>query len=72
MAKLNHPHFSAKDFSAAERRALLKRGIRIVGSTAVPAFEGDRYFSGRAYMLDIEGKGCLRGYMEVCAIAAGA
>lgn len=64
-----HPHFSAQDFSAAERRALLRKGIAIVGSQAVPAFDGDRYFSGRAYMLDIEGKGCLRSYREVLALA---
>lgn len=72
MTKLTHIAPQAKDFSAAERRALLARGIRIVSTTAVPAFDGDLYFSGRAYMLDIGGCGCLRSYMEVCAIAAGA
>lgn len=66
---LTHTAPQAKDFSVIERRSLLAHGIRIVGATAIPAFDGDVYFSGRAYMLDIGGCSCLRSYAEVRAMA---
>lgn len=70
MAALTHTAPRARDFSAVTRRALLRKGIRIVGAQAVPAFDGDRYFSGVAYMLDINGCGCLRRFSEVLELAA--
>lgn len=69
MAKLTHTAPQACDFSASTRRALLSKGIAIVGTQAVPAFDGDRYFSGRAYMLAINGCGCLRSFREVLTLA---
>ena len=69
MTTFTHTAPQARDFSAATRRALLKARIRIVGATAAPAFEGDAYNTGTAYMLDIDGKGCLRTFREVLKLA---
>lgn len=66
-----HTAPQARDFSAATRKALAVRNIAIVGAQAVPAFEGDAYFSGTAYMLSIAGVGCLRSFYEVLALAEG-
>lgn len=60
-----------RDFSAKTRKALAARNIAIVGIQAVPAFEGDVYFTGTAYMLTINGVGCLRSFREVLTLAEG-
>lgn len=59
-----------KDFSKKTLRQLAAKGISVVSSQAVPAFEGDKYFSDVAYMLEYEGEGFLRTHVQVLAIAA--
>lgn len=44
-----------RDFDKKTILALLKKGVEVVGTQAVAAFEGDRYFSGRAYEIVIGG-----------------
>ena len=58
-----------RNFSTKTVKALAAKGIAIVGSQAVAAFEGDVYFSGVAYMLDDNGTGRLRTFTEVLALA---
>jgi hypothetical protein len=72
MTELTHTAPQARDFSAATRRALLARGIRIVGVQAVPADDSDRYFSATAYCLDDNGTHRLRRHAEVFALVAHA
>lgn len=62
--------FVMKDFSKKVLASLSKKGISIVGSVAVPAFEGDVYFSGVAYQLVWNEIGFIRTYSQVEAIAA--
>lgn len=59
-----------KDFSKKTLSQLSKKGISISGSQAVPAFEGDKYFSGVAYMLNYNGHGFLRTHSQVIVLAA--
>ena len=65
-------HFMARDFSAKVRRALLKRGIVIIGSQNLPG-DGDMpYANGiRGYQLSDNGTFRIRTYFEVEALAAG-
>lgn len=58
-----------RDFSKKTLRSLAKRGIEIVGSVAVPAFEGDSYFSGVAYQLVQNDCLFIRSFMDVLALA---
>jgi hypothetical protein len=60
---------SILDFSKKVRTALAKKGIEIVGSVAVPAFEGDVYFSGIAYQLVWNETSFLRDYEQVNILA---
>jgi hypothetical protein len=53
----------AKDFSKKTLSQLANKGISILGSTAIPAFEGDKYFSGVAYQLAYNGTGFIRNYI---------
>ena len=39
------------DFSRETCATLAKRGIRVTGSQASPAFDGDTTFSGRVYQI---------------------
>ena len=64
------PSSAARDFSAAVRKALAVRGITIVGAQAAPAFEGDVYFSGTAYVLNDNGTHRVRTFSQVLALAA--
>ena len=59
-----------RDFSRKTLRALAKKDIEIVGSVAVPAFEGDPYFSGVAYQL-VQDDECsfIRSFADVLALA---
>ena len=59
-----------RDFSAKTIRALRIKGIRVIGTQAVPDFEGDRYFSGVAYRLDDNGAHRVRSHAEVLRLAA--
>jgi hypothetical protein len=60
------------DFGASTLRALQRRGIRIIGTTAIPADAHDRYFSATGYELDDNGTHRIRTYLEVLALADGA
>ncbi len=62
----------ARDFSAVTRRALLKRGVIILGITNVPAAGGEMPFANgtRGYELDLRGTFCIRSHAEVLALAA--
>jgi len=44
-----------KDFNKSTLSALAKKGVQVVSAQAVPAFEGDVYFSGVAYTLVANG-----------------
>lgn len=59
-------------FNASTLKALKRRGIRIIGITAIPANDHDRYFSATGYELDDNGTHRIRTYLEVLAIADGA
>lgn len=59
-----------RDFSKKTLKALATKGVSIIGSQAVPDFDGDRYFSGVAYKLDCNGTGCLRTYSQVIVMAS--
>ena len=45
----------SKDFSKKVISQLAKKGVTIVGATAVPAFDGDTCFSATAYILNAKG-----------------
>lgn len=57
------------DFSKKVRTSLSKKGISVVGSQSVPAFEGDVYFSEVAYILVWNGTQFLRTYSQVNCLA---
>lgn len=59
----------SKDFSKKVNAALSSKGISVVGATAVPAFEGDKYFTGIAYTLVWNGISFLRSYQDVQVLA---
>ncbi len=67
--KLSHSVF-ARDFSAVTRRALLKKGIAVIGITNVPGPGGDYANGSRGYQLSNAGTFMIRGYFEVIALAA--
>ncbi len=69
VAKLSHSVF-ARDFSAVTRRALLKKGIAVIGITNVPGPGGDYSNGSRGYELSNGGTFMIRGYFEVIALAA--
>lgn len=58
-------------FSTSTRKALAKRGVRIVGITALPDATGSYLNSSTGYQLDDNGCQRIRTYLEVRAIAAG-
>jgi len=58
-----------KDFSAKILRQLAAKGISISGSVAIPAFKGDKYFTGMAYQLVWDGKGFIRDHSQVTTLA---
>jgi len=57
-------HFSKKIINALSRK-----GVSFVGTQAVPAFEGDQYFSGTAYKLSANGQMLVRTYQQVMSMA---
>lgn len=59
-----------KDFSKNTVNKLAKKGITIIGSQAVPAYEGDKYFTGVAYQLSFGGNSYLRTFSQVIEIAS--
>lgn len=58
-----------RDFSRATIKTLAKRGVRVIGTQAIPAYEGDRYFSGVAYVLDVSGTSAVRTHAQVLDMA---
>ena len=59
-----------KDFSAKTIKQLTSKGISIIGTQAMPGFEGDIYFSGVSYKLQFENKMFLRNHSQVIVLAA--
>jgi hypothetical protein len=58
-----------RDFSKKVIASLSKKGISIIGSQAIPAFEGDVYFSGVAYILVWNQNQFIRTYSQVNCLA---
>jgi hypothetical protein len=61
---------TTKDFSNKTLKQLSRKGISVIGSQAIPAFEGDKYFSGVAYQLEWNGVGFIRTHSQVIVLAA--
>lgn len=61
---------ASSDFSKKVVSQLSKKGVTVIGKTAIPAFEGDVYFSGTAYVLDAAGTQIVRIHRHVCQMAA--
>ena len=59
----------SKHFSKSTVNALAKKGVTIIGATAIPAFLGDEYFSGTGYKLDAAGTHIIRDYFQVVTMA---
>jgi len=60
---------ATKDFGKEVRAALTKRGIKLVGTTWLPG-PGGSYANGeRGYLLDDNGTGRVRTYVEVLRMA---
>ncbi len=61
----------ARDFSATTRKALLRKGIIIVGITAIPDMSHPMPYANasRGYQLDDNGTGRIRMHAEVIAMA---
>ncbi len=66
---MSHPSRYAKDFSAAQRTALVLKGVLVIGATAIPADDTDVYFSATGYCLDDNGTHRIRAYREVVELA---
>ena len=62
--------FLVMDFSKKTLSNLSKKGISVLGSVAVPAFEGDVYFSGTAYSLVWNEMGFIRTHSQILGMAA--
>lgn len=57
------------DFSRKTLVALSKKGISISGITMVPGADGSFANGERAYLLNVNGCGCVRTLLEVLALA---
>ena len=64
-------HFIAADFSAAQRKALTKKGIRIIGAQACPDMTSSMPYANatRGYLIDDNGCGRVWSYQEVVEAA---
>lgn len=62
---MNH----TRAFSPKTIKLLSQKEITIVSTQAVPAYDGDKYFSGVAYLLDYKGKGFMRTHSQVVVLA---
>ena len=58
-----------RDFSRTTIAALAKKGIRVIGTQAAPAFDGDTAYSGRMYRIDDNGCGKIRSHSEIMGMA---
>jgi len=61
---------STNDFSKKTLRQLSNKGITVIGSQAMPAFEGDKYFTGVAYNLVWNNTGFIRTHSQVIVLAS--
>jgi hypothetical protein len=59
----------SKDFSAKTLKQLSNKDISIIGTQAVPGYDGDMFFSGVAYNLCYNGNGFLRTHSQVIVLA---
>jgi len=57
-------HFDKKTLNG-----LAKKNIQVVKSQAIPAFEGDLFFTATAYLLRYKDKGFMRTYNQVLCIS---
>lgn len=60
---------ASKDFGKEVRAALVKRGIRFVGTTWLPDEKGSYSNGSRGYLLDDNGTGKVRDYRGVLSLA---
>jgi len=60
----------SKDFSKKTIASLAKKGVVIIGATAVPMFEGDTTFAGTAYVLNAAGCQIIRTYNQVVVMGS--
>lgn len=58
-----------RDFSALTLKSLAKKGIRVIGAQAAPAYDGDSFLTGKAYRLDDNGCGKIRTHAQVLEMA---
>jgi hypothetical protein len=67
---MKHSEF-ARDFSSSVRRALLKRGIVVLGICAIPDMSHPMPFANasRGYQLSDNGTGKVRSHIEVIAMS---
>lgn len=59
----------SKDFNQKTLKQLAKKEITIIGTQAVPGFEGDKYFSSVAYNLKFKETSFLRTHSQVITLA---
>lgn len=59
-----------KDFSRKTLKQLASKNINIMGVQAIPAFEGDQYFSGTGYVLNAGGSQIIRTYDQVVVMGS--
>ena len=57
------------DFSSLTLKALAKQGVRVIGTQAAPAYDGDKFFTGRVYRLDDNGCCKIRSHEQVLEMA---
>lgn len=60
---------NSKDFSRKTVSQLSKKEINIIGTQAIPDYEGDKFFSGVAYKLEYKGIGFMRTHSQVITLA---
>lgn len=58
-----------KDFSKKTISLLAEKGVNIINTVAVPAFDGDVYFSGVAYTLEFNGLSFMRTHHQILCMA---
>lgn len=60
----------ASHFSSKTLKSLSRKGVEVIGTMAVPAFEGDVYFSGTAYQLKVNGGLIIRTHSQVVVMGS--
>jgi hypothetical protein len=67
---MSHLPSVARNFSSKTLKGLTRKGIAVIGSQAVPAFQGDVYFSDVAYAISDNGTHRLLRHGEIIALSA--